>query len=280
MLNVQLKYVIFPAKQIFYIILGFDFRYMQLNKNIFIFLFVLIGFSAYAQVDSEEVDPMLINFKARVISAADSSVVPYANIINNRTHSGTITNANGYFTLEMLNIDSLVISSVGYEKSVLKVPRFHNEYDVYTFVMKPMNYAVGEVKVKGERTKIDLGFETGRTVDIDPELRGDAFNEAPPVLAAFFNPISYWQYYLSKKEKEKRKVRDAQALERNWEMHSKNYNKEKVMMLTGLKELEADTFMIWFNNQNVLPYTSTEYQIRASVIEYYQLYKLEKVMEK
>jgi len=252
---------------------------MSLFKTILVLLSVTIYFSAFSQVDSEEVDPMLINFRAQVISAADSSAVPYANIINNRTHSGTITNVEGFFFLEMLNIDSLVISSVGYEKAVLKVPRNYSEYDVFTFIINPMNYALGEVNVKGERQKIDLGFETGTPINIAPELRGDAFNEAPPILAAFFNPISYWQYYLSKKEKRKRNVRDAMVLEKNWEMHSENYNKEKVMMLTGLKEADADTFMIWFNGQNVLPYTSTEYQIRASIIEYYQLYKLEKAMK-
>ncbi len=63
-------------------------------------------------------------------------------------------------------------------------------------------------------------------------------------------------------------------------MHSKNYNKEKVIMLTGLKEAEADTFMIWFNGENVLPYLSSEYEIRASIIEYYQYYRLEKIIKK
>ncbi len=249
-----------------------------------IFLSILFCFafvwSGIAQVDDEEVDPMLINFKAQVISAADSSAVPYANIINNRTHSGTITNGEGYFFLEMLNIDSLVITSVGYEKSTLKVPRNYSEYDVFTFILKPMNYAVGEVKVSGERHRIDLGIGGGQPIDIAPELRGDAFNEAPPILAAFFNPISYWQYHLSRKEKRKRNVREAIALEKNWEMHSKNYNKEKVMMLTGLKEAEADTFMIWFNGENVLPYMSSEYQIRASIIEYFGYYKMEKAKKK
>ena len=252
---------------------------MSLFKTILVFVSVIIYFSAFSQVDSEEVDPMLINFRAQIISAADSSSVPYANIINNRTHSGTITNGEGFFFLEMLNIDSLVISSVGFEKAVLKVPRNYSEYDVFIFIMKPMNYAIGEVEVKGERQKVDLGFETGNPINIAPELRGDAFNEAPPILAAFFNPISYWQYYLSKKEKRKRDVRDAMVLERNWEIHSKNYNKEKVMLLTGLKETETDSFMIWFNGQNVLPYTATEYEIRASIIEYYQLYKLEKALK-
>jgi len=251
-----------------------------LNNYLLTLLFVIFAFSGFAQVDEEEIDPMLINFKAQIISAADSSVVPYANIINNRTHGGTITNAEGYFTLEMLNIDSLIITSVGYEHAVLKVPRDYSEYEVFTFIMSPMNYAVGEVKVTGEKQSVDLGLGAGKPIDIAPELRGDAFNEAPPILAAFFSPVSYWQYYLSKKEKRKRKVRNAMALEKNWEMHSKNYNKEKVMMLTGLNEMQADSFMIWFNNENVLPYTSTEYQIRASVIEYYHYYLLEKAEKK
>jgi len=249
-----------------------------LNKSILILILSSVWLSGIAQIDEEEIDPMLINFKAQIISAADSSAVPYANIINNRTHSGTITNIDGYFSLEMLNIDSLIVTSVGYEKSVLKVPRNYNEYNTFTFILKPVNYAIGEVEVTGERQSIDMGLGAGKPIDIDPELRGDAFNERPPIIAAFFNPISYWQYHLSKKEKRKRKVREAIALEQNWEMHSKNYNKEKVMMLTGLNDADADAFMIWFNGQNVLPYTSTEYQIRASILEYFELYKQEKGM--
>ncbi len=253
---------------------------MSLFKTILILLSVTFCLSAFSQVDSEEIDPMLINLKAKIISAADSSAVPYANIINNRTHTGTITNGEGYFSLEMLNIDSLVITSVGYENAVLKVPRYYSEYDVFTFVMSPMNYGIDEVKVTGEKLGVDLGIGSGKPIDLAPALRGDAYNEAPPILAAFFNPVSYWQYYLSKKEKRKRNVRDAMALEKNWEMHSENYNKEKVMMLTGLKEMQADSFMIWFNNENILPYTSTEYQIRASIIEYYHYYLLEKAEKK
>jgi hypothetical protein len=253
---------------------------MRLDKIILASIFILIGFLGFAQDEFEEIDPMLINFKAQVISASDSLAVPYANVINNRTHSGTITNLKGYFSLEMLNIDSLVITSIGFENATLKIPRNYSEYETFTFILKPVNYAIGEVQVKGEKQSIDLGIGGGKPIDIAPELRGDAFNEAPPILAAFFNPVSYWHYHLSKKEKRKRNVRQAQFLEKNWEMHSINYNKEKVIVLTGMKEEEADSFMIWFNGQNILPYTSTEYQIRASIIEYYQLYKLEKILKK
>jgi hypothetical protein len=66
---------------------------------------------------------------------------------------------------------------------------------------------------------------------------------------------------------------------KNWEMHSQNYNKEKVMMLTGMNEMEADSFMIWFNGQDVLPYLSSEYEVRATIIEFYHYYRIEKAME-
>jgi hypothetical protein len=249
---------------------------MRIVAVIGFLFFVFASFTGRAQDDSDLTDPILIKLQAKIISAGDSSPIPYANIINNRTHSGTITNREGNFTIEMLNIDSLVATSIGFERSIFKVPGNYTGYNTLIFVMLPSNYALREVRVEGDKPKVDLGFETGTASTISPELRGDAFNEAPPVLAAFFNPFSYWQYYLSKKEKRKREVRKEMIIQKNWEMHSQNYNKEKVMMLTGMNDQEADSFMIWFNSQDVLPYLSSEYQVRASIIEFYHYYRIEK----
>ena len=248
------------------------------QRYIILFLLITLAVSGWGQDDI--VDPVLIRLQARIISAADSSPIQYANIINNRTHSGTITNPDGFFTLEMLNIDSLVVTSIGFLRYVVKVPYNYSGQDILVFKMLPINYALNEVSVAGNKPKVDLGLGTGKPVDITPELRGDAFNETPPLLAAFFNPVSYWQYYLSKREKRKREVRKAMILEKNWELYSKNYNKEMVMKLTGLNESEADSFMIWFNAQNVLPYTSNEYQIRAAIVEYFNYYVIEKSGDK
>jgi hypothetical protein len=239
-------------------------------------LLLFAGQKSQAQTDPLLVDPILVRLKGRIISTADSTGVPYANIVNNRYRGGTITNNDGYFTLDVLNIDSLIVTSVGYEKKVIYIPHNYMGYEVLTFTLNPVSYAVGEVEVKGESPGLDLGLGTGKPVEIPPELRGDAFNEKPPILAALFNPVSFMQYYLSDRERRKRDVREAMALQRNWEMHSQNYNKEMVMKLTGTNEAEADSFMVWFNAQNVLPYTSTEYEVRASIIYYYELYLEEK----
>ena len=241
---------------------------------ILFFLFIFLG--VHAQESS--VDPILIELKARILSTADSSAVPYANIILHRTHSGTITNSDGYFSLEMLNIDSLEVTSVGFKKTILKIPSYYTGFETLTFYMEPVLYNVGEVTVQGKAQSLEY-FDHGQPIDLAPELRGDAFNEKPPIIAAFFNPISFWQYHLSKREKEKREVREQMAIQKNWEMHSKNYNKEMVMKLTGFNEAYADTFMIWFNSKNVLPYTSNEYQVRESILLYSNIFKADYGLE-
>lgn len=246
-------------------------------KYLLLLLLVSSGILSWAQDENYPVDPMLIELKAKILSSSDSSAVPYANIINHRTHSGTITNGEGIFTLEMLNIDSLEITSVGYKTFILKVPSYYTGYEMLTFYIDPVLYNVGEVTVEGDATQLDY-FEHGNPTDLDPTLRGDAFNEKPPIIAALVSPLSFAQYY-GKREKRKRQVREDMAITKNWEMHSRNYNKEMVMKLTGLNEAYADTFMMWFNGQNVLPYTASEYQVRESIVQYYKLFKLDYDLE-
>lgn len=235
-------------------------------------LFPVAG--VHAQLSGIDEDPILVRVKAKLVSMGDSMPVPYANIVYPRHRTGTTTNASGFFSIEMLNVDSLIVSAMGYKSRTLKIPRNYSETTTLTFFMQPVVYAIREVEVTGDKNRPNMeGIPVGKPSDVPVELRGDSYNEKPPVLAALFNPLSYWQYYLSRKEKQKREVREAVALEKNWEMHSRNYNKEVVKMLTGLNDEEADDFMVWFNAQNVLPYTSTEYEVRAAVRHYFEEYR-------
>ncbi len=250
-------------------------------RQLFISLVLSLGFgwltlSSGAQESYVDIDPVLIRLRAQVVSMGDSMPVPYVNIVNYRNRSGASTNVTGHFSIEMLNVDTLVLSSTGFKPRTLRIPASYNPDNLLLIYLEPVVYPLPEMQVSGDRIRVNMdGIPIGRLSEIAPELRGDAFNERPPVLAALFNPISYWQYYLSRKEIQKRKTREAIDLEKNWEMHSLNYNKEMVMFLTGLNDSQADNFMIWFNAQNVLPYTATEYEVRASIREYFLYYTQE-----
>jgi hypothetical protein len=237
-------------------------------------LFFAFSFQGNGQETGIDVDPVLVRVKGRVISAGDSMAVPFANVVYTRDRTATATNAGGFFSMVMLNVDSLYISAMGFKTKVVKLPRNFSEAKTLTFYLEPVVYLIKEVQVTGEKNKPNMdGIPQGKPSDIPQELRGDAYNKKPPLLAAFFNPLSYWQYFLSQKEKEKREVREAISLEKNWEMHSLNYNKEMVKNLTGLNDQQAEDFMIWFNAKKVLPYTSSEYEVRASIRAYFEIYK-------
>lgn len=234
-------------------------------------IFFLVNFTV-AQNFEDEVDPILISLKGQVVNLDDGLPIPYAHVVNMRTHGGTTTDIFGKFSMDMLNVDSLAISVLGFKKLYIRIDPNYNEKDLFVIRAIPIRFAIKEVEVKGNKQKVDLGLPDAKAVDITPELRGDSYNSRPPILAAFFNPISFWQYHLSRSEKEKRDVRKAIVSEERWQMLSQYYTKDVVMELTGLNEKDADIFMIYFNSKGILNQTSTEYAVRAAIIEQYGLW--------
>ena len=239
-----------------------------------IILLILIFFSLHSYSQEEEIDPMPIKLKGVVLNLEDESPVPNATILNFRTHSTVITDELGRFTMDMLNIDSLAISSLGYSKTTARIPATYMEMNVLILYAKPIRYALPQVNVAGKKLKVE-GLPTGKKVNVDPELRGDAYNKKPPVIAAVVNPASYIQYYLSKSERDKRETRKAIVSEKQWEYLSQYYNKALVMELTGLNEVQADLLMLYINSKDRFGEMIREYEIRNIVNEEYENYKRE-----
>jgi len=250
--------------------------------RIFLSLIILfcIGLPGATQAQDDLIDPVLIFLKARLVDKEDGAPVSYAHVVNMRTRGGTSTDVNGFFSMEMLNVDSLGISAMGYMKEYLHVPVTYSEDSVLTVYARPLRIAIGEVKVTGEGKKVNMdGVGTGKPSDIPAELRGDAFNKKPSFLAAIFSPASFLQYHLSKREKQKREVRAAIISDAQWERLSQYYNKDVVMTLTGLNEVEADSFMIYFNRKSVLTAHSREYDVREAILKQYESYMQERLFD-
>ncbi|HET6559060.1 MAG TPA: carboxypeptidase-like regulatory domain-containing protein [Prolixibacteraceae bacterium] len=246
------------------------------NCTLVILLALIIStFPLFAQ-EAEEIDPMPITLKGRVVNMDDYSPVPYAYVINCRNHMGVTTNEDGFFTMAALNVDSLEISSLGFTKTIVHIPADYNELNVLTLFARPVRFGLPQVNVKGIQPRVNLeGVPMGKKIEIAPHLRGDVFNKKPSVLAAIFSPASFIQYYTSKSEREKRETRKAIITEKQWEYLSQYYNKDLVMELTGMYEYQADSFMIYFNSHGLLSQLSTEYEVRNAIKEMYKIYKAE-----
>lgn len=249
-----------------------------MKNRIFIFVLLLAaGLENAVAQNLIDIDPILIHLEGKILNKEDGLPVPYVHVVNLRTHGGTTTNTQGKFSMEMLNVDTLAISAMGFMKEQVNVPPAHHPDSVFTIWLRPIRFAIGEVEVKGKSNALNMeGISTGKPDDIDPELRGDAFNTKPPWYAAVFSPASFLQYHVSRREREKREVRKVMVDEKRWEYLSQFYNKEMVMELTGLDEEEADSFMIYFNSKGILNETDNDYEVRDAILEQFELYTQEK----
>lgn len=256
-------------------VFGRVFHYSFFNVNtigILLLLLLLKSGQVFSQ-QPDEVDPMPVRLKGQVLNLEDETPVPNAIIMNMRTKTTISADLQGRFVMDALNIDSLSVSSLGYSKSIARIPANYNEVNVLIIYAKPVRFSIPDVNVRGEQKKVNMdGVPEGKKNNIAPELRGDAYDEKPPVIAAFFTPASFLQYHLSKSEREKRETRMAIVSEKQWEFISQFYNKELVMKLTGLNNAQADNFMMYINGKGLLNQMRTEYDVRNIIKEQFKTY--------
>ena len=236
------------------------------------FLFFYFSVTAFSQ-SPDDIDPMPVRLKGQVLNLDDETPVPNAIVINMRTHATISADLQGRFMMDMLNIDSLSVTSLGFSKSIAHIPANYNEMNVLLIYAKPIRFALPDVNVTGQQRKVNMdGVPVSKKNDIAPELRGDAFNKKPPVIAALLAPASFLQYYLSKSEREKRETRKAIISDKQWDFISQFYNKELVMKLTGMNNAQADFLMVYINSKGLINQMTNEYDVRNIIKEQYKLY--------
>ena len=249
-------------------------------RNLVCYIIFFLGIVSFVQSQETMVliDPVLVQLKGKLVNQRDGIHVPFAHIVNMRDHSGTTAGEDGTFSIEMLNIDSLAVSAIGFQRKYIHIsPDYYKNNGLIVFRLEPVRYAIGEVTVTDESPKLNLyGLPTGKPDSIPPELRGDDFNEKPKWYNAVFSPVSFMHYHLSKKEKEKRIVRDAIISQKSWKRISVYYNRDTLMKMTGLKEQEVDSFMIYFNAKSPLNNQSTEFDVLDAILVEFRNYKEDK----
>jgi len=111
---------------------------LKLNRFIRVAGFVLFLFSffvgAQAQSPKKDDDSKVIQLSGVVTEMDSSSVLPGVHIYIPKTGRGTISNYYGYFSFPVLEGDSIVFTSVGFERFTFVVPKVGKE-DKYTFLV-------------------------------------------------------------------------------------------------------------------------------------------------
>ncbi|GET20220.1 carboxypeptidase-like protein [Prolixibacter denitrificans] len=248
-----------------------------LQRLVLFFALLLISVSqAKAQVYFPE---DMKQVSGKLVDSESGDIVPYAHIINQRVHGGTISDKNGIFSLQADPSDTLTVNAMGFKTMKIIVADYlKKNKQLVVYKMNPIRYLVGEVEVTGKNQKLDLyGVPQGNKSKVPIELRSDDFNKKPHWTSAIFSPLSFLHYKLNKREKNKRKAMAAIITEQQWDKFKLVYNRDIVHNITGLEGDTLDDFMVYCNVNMNLYYSATSLEVDQRVRELFKQFKAEKM---
>ena len=249
---------------------------MNSKKILLLFFFIgLLLIQPYSAFSQQE-DNVLIE---GVIIDENNTPVPFVNVGNLRTNKGTASNNEGRFRVSMLQSDTLVFSSIGYQRYVFTLNKeiatrqlnitIHmnssslelEPVKVYAFKdEQALKRAILEMQIKDEPpSKIIIpGIQYGDMSKTKPNLK---------------SPISLVQGVFSKSIKEEKKYAQVSKEYDSWQKNVYNkYNPIMVREVTGLPEDKVDDFMKFCEIGESFIRLSNEYEIVVAIQKCYNNY--------
>ncbi|MGL2966028.1 carboxypeptidase-like regulatory domain-containing protein [Flavobacterium sp. XGLA_31] len=246
----------------------------------FLLLF-LVSFTALAQDNpiSQKVTGTVIN---------DNTLLPIANanVINVNKVKGTVTNAKGFFELEVSVSDTLHITILGYQSLRIRVTNDWLKNGTAKIMLTEKAIALEEVIVR----KYDL---TGY-LEIDSKLipekenyrysisglpQGYEAGESSPnafsrVLGSIFNPADMLYNFFGKKPKELKKLKQMKKDDTVRNLLESKFDRETIAVLLGVDKKEIAEILQRCNYSESFIQTANDLQIMDAISECYEQYKV------
>ncbi|RKS02440.1 MULTISPECIES: carboxypeptidase-like regulatory domain-containing protein [unclassified Flavobacterium] len=247
-----------------------------------LFLLFFLSFNAFAQeepVVGQKVSGTIIN---------DNTLLPItnANVININKVKGVVTNASGFFEMEVSVSDTLHISILGYQSLRVRVTNDWLKNGTAKILMTEKAIALEEVVVK----KYDL---TGY-LEVDSKLipekenyrysisglptayeAGDSSpNAFTRVLGSIFNPADMLYNFFGKKPKELKKLKSMKKDDTVRTLLESKFDREMISVLLGVDKKEIAEILQRCNYSESFIQTANDLQILDAISECYEQYKV------
>ena len=180
-------------------------------------------------------------------------------------HRGTTSNAKGRFTLEVNKGALLRFSLLAYQNLEFTVPDSVLDLDQSWLIR--MHYSAVQLE--------QLNVEEDKKVPL--AYKSDVFKQKPTVGHLFLNPISYFYYFFSKREKSKREM--LSVIEREYLVDKYAYiiDKSQVAGITGFQGEALERCMMYCNMHLELTPKDSETMVRDKLMivlsDYYKTIK-------
>lgn len=250
-------------------------------KYLLLFLLSILSLSVSAQDEpvAQKVSGTIVN---------DNTLLPIqnVNIINVNKVKGMVTNASGYFEMEVSVSDTLHISILGYQSLRVRVTNDWIKNGTAKIMLTEKAIALEEVIVK----KYDL---TGY-LEVDSKLIPEKENyrysisglptayeagESSPnaftrVLGSIFNPADMLYNFFGKKPKELKKLKAMKKDDTVRTLLESKFDRETISVLLGVDKKEIAEILQRCNYSESFIQTANDLQIMDAISECYEQYKI------
>ncbi|MDD3859477.1 MAG: carboxypeptidase-like regulatory domain-containing protein [Bacteroidales bacterium] len=256
---------------------------------------LIIGLVICSFIIPEIVSAQFLRIADRVIIAgyvfeeSNGLPLPYVNVYVKKTRNGTITDTSGYFLLTANINDTIVFSSLGFDKKYVGVSEedAENSKPLIVFLdtkiyelksveiialkrYKQLEYEITNMKLPENEYTYAIANFPCRPSDIDYYTRSST-----PVsgLGIVFSPITALYDMFSKEGKEKQKLLELQEKDYLNSIIESKISIALVMKITGLNQEECKVFLNWCNFSSDFLLKLTEYDLISVIAFKFKQYK-------
>jgi len=229
------------------------------------------------------------------IKASDSNKpVPYVHIVNKNTNEGTVSNQSGRFWINMSSTDTLLLSSVGYEKNIFTLKDsiavnqlvINIEMNTSTLQLAPVSVYAFRDEEALKRALLNIkpappkpqevkeihlpGFYYGPRKEPKEVRFGTTSDGSFGVGVA--GALTKFANVFSKEKKEKRKLASYQEQADYRNLIKAKYNQAVIIELTGLPEDRVEDFIAFCDLDESFIEKASEYEMAVAITQCHTLF--------
>lgn len=226
--------------------------------------------------------------EGRLFNRQDSSFVPASNIYTLPGKKGNMSDPNGYFYMEITDIDTLYVSTIGYKSYQIICAEIIEQKDFRIHIfLEPKIYELGTVNILGSMSYeefkeelLDLPLAQDQIVDFDIPWEWYGYMDMPASggFGVTFSGIFTGLYERHGKEgKQKEKIREVQEQQSTKNYIYSKYNPYVIQRATGIDdEEEIIRFMEYCEFSDYFIVNATQSELESALAKKYLVYSASK----
>ena len=216
--------------------------------------------------------PSIIQIDGVIVNKEDKRPVPFVHVLNLQSKSGTASNLEGRFSIQMQRQDSVIFSAIGFDKYLFMLDEnsFGSRFDIVvemnvnSFELETVDIFAYKDEYAFKNAILDLEVTNSKSND-RIELPGFYYGPRKEVKTSG-SPLTFLYNKTSKRAKEERKFDLLESEYEGWKKKvTTNYNPTFVQGVTGLEEDKVEDFMRFCKLGDSFIRLSTQYEIVVAI---------------